>query len=180
MEQTSLRPLFELSARQGIIYGIIFTVMSGCLLFGLQMPTLTLLMMILAAGVIIYMPFSTAFVVSHDTAYCTLPAIWMSGIIQYVCGALICSLINAIFLTLISPDFLSNYLAQMIALLKEMDNKEVSESAFVISPMQFIGAMFWTTALYGSITSLLMGIILPRSSFFRRLLTRCQSQIFNS
>lgn len=183
MERVSLRPLFEQSARQGIYFGILFTLMSGCFLFGMRIPSLSIVLMLLAAICIFYLPHSLSVVAARQASYCIFPALWMSGIVQFVCGALICSLVTAIFLVFVSPDFLSGYLSDMAGRLSAMDRNSGSDySTLMVTPtaMQFVGSMFWATSFCGSVISLVTGMLLPHSPMFRRLIARQQSKILNS
>lgn len=172
MEQVPLKPLFERSMQQGVGYGILYTVMSACLLWSMKVPELSVLFLLLGAGGFMYMPVSLAWVTSYNRAYRRMAPIWMSGIVQTLCGALICSLLTALYLIFVADGFLSEYVHEMIRRLTEINSKADTSQLMVPTVMQFIGSMFWATSFSGSVISLLLGIILPRIAMFDRLTER--------
>lgn len=188
MERVSLKPLFAASGRQGIIYGILFTAMSACLLGTVYVPALSMVMIAIAAVAMAYLPVSMAKVASLDPSYCSMPAIWMSSIVQFTGGALICALLTSAFLIIFRPGFLGEYMNTAIDQLAHMQQpqddfnslKEQLNVAGIPSPAQFVGSMFWATSFIGSMTGLMLGIFMPRSASFRRLILRKQSKISNS
>lgn len=187
MERVSLKPLFNASARQGIAYGILFTMMSACLLGSMHIPSLSMMILLLAVAALAYLPASLARVAAQHPSYCTFPALWMSGIVQFAGGALICALLTALFLIYLSPDFLSQYIKQAMQQLAAMQqspetavlNEQLKNAVFP-TPMQFVSSMFWVTAFFGSMAGFILGILLPHASFFRRLIIRNQSKLTNS
>lgn len=182
MERISLKPLFYSSARQGIVFGILFSLMSACLLAAAFVPGMNLLFILLAMATLFYLPASLSAIVAPQSSYCTFPALWMSCIIQFTCGALICALLTAAFLVIISPGFLSHYVKTLLEQFNAMQPESTLDTSTIVtpSPMQFVGSLFWATSFFGSMTGLIMGMILPRSSFFKRLISRQQSKLINS
>lgn len=180
MEKAPLTPLFHASARQGIIFGILFTAMSFCLLGCLQVPALSLVLLLLTVAVGAYLPVGLAAVASVNPAYRSFPAMWMSGIVQFLCGDLICSLLTALFLIYVQPDFLGEYVREMVRQFVAAggNGAERDLSKLMIpSVTDFVSSMFWATGFFGSILSLLAGAILPRTSLFRRLVNARRAKI---
>ena len=182
MERVSLLPLFDTSARLGIGYGILFTLMSCCLLWCIKIQTLGMLLMILPALSLISIPRNMAVVASRHPSYVSLPALWISGIAMHICGAMICALATAVYLIFIAPDFLNTYVRDLLSVLKSNSNITITETGNIVTPtpMQFVGSMFWLTSFCGSVASFLIAAIMPRSPFFQRLVMHQQSKILNS
>lgn len=172
MKRASLIPLFHASARQGIILGLVFTAMSFCLLGFLWIPGLSLVLMLLAVAVCVYLPVGLAYVASVNLAYSAFPAMWMSGIVQFICGVLICSLVTTVFL-IVQPDFLGEYEHELVRRFMAVEKGSAHDLSKLVIPSvtDFVSSMFWVTAFFGSILSLLFGVILPRTSLFRRLVS---------
>lgn len=187
MEKASLGPLFHASARQGLVYGVVFTAMSACLLGCLSVPALSLLSVLLGAGAFLYLPASLARVARRHPAYCSFPALWMSGIVQFICGALICSLLTSVFLLYVSPGFLGAYFHEMVRQVNELQAAATlnSQLSTLNSPlplpsvMDFVSAMFWATSFSGSMLGLVLGAVLPRSPLFRRMANVRQPKLYN-
>lgn len=179
MEKVSLGPLFHASARQGLVFGFVFTAMSACLLGCLSAPALSLLSVLLGGGAFLYLPVSLAKVSRRHPAYCAFPALWMSGIVQFICGALICSLLTSVFLLYVRPGFLDAYFREVLRQLAEAGSLGSQPSALsfpVPTVMDFVSSMFWATSFCGSMLSLVLGVVLPRTPFFRRLVNARQSK----
>ncbi|GEM_PF-2025870 len=179
MEKVSLGPLFHASARQGLVFGFVFTAMSACLLGCLSAPALSLLSVLLGGGAFLYLPVSLAKVSRRHPAYCAFPALWMSGIVQFICGALICSLLTSVFLLYVRPGFLDAYFREVLRQFAEAGSLGSQPSALsfpVPTVMDFVSSMFWATSFCGSMLSLVLGVVLPRTPFFRRLVNARQSK----
>lgn len=176
MERASLGPLFYESGRQGTRFGILFTCMSACLLYSPRIGALSLLLVILGSLAMLYLPFALAKVARVNQAYSGFAALWMSGIVMYICGALICSLLTLIFLLFLEPGYLDGYVRNLIEQIMAQPNapKPDLKDLVIPTPMEFVSSMFWATGFFGSLLSLVLALILPHTGFFRRIVVKLQ------
>lgn len=101
----------------------------------------------------------------------TFGGIWLTGIWIFIFGALICGLLTAGWILLINPDFVEQYMRLAVA---DAGTEYSSTAAQIESmieagayptPMQYVFAMIWSTAFFGSILALIAaGILRARAS----------------
>lgn len=177
MERVKLHPLFYSSMEQAIPLGLLLTLMTGALLFCQQVPALSILLLVSPVFVVWLLVRGLAKVASQHTVYCTFAPLWMSGIVQFICASLISALITGVFLSL-SHGFLNDFFMNAFDTMQQGGKgsvqvmEGVSRTKFqslVPSVMQFVFAIFWTSTFFGSILSLICGLALPMSGWFRRL-----------
>lgn len=167
--------------RQGVWLGAMLCMLSACMLSMMHFPAGSLLFFpLFFIGVPTVLIKGLVSVASRNPLYFRFPVLWMSGIVQFIAACLICSLATGAFL-ISHPGFLKElFHSAMNALIEaggslppELSNKEDFP---VPSPMQYVGAMFWSTSFFGSIFSMILALILPHISYFRKAASKMATQ----
>lgn len=171
MEKVSLRPMFDEGARSGLFLGVVFTAMSACMLLCTRYAELSLLFIALGLTAVVYPVWSMARLVAVRLEYVNFAVLWLCGILQFVLGAMIATLLTAVCLKYAVPGYLDDYVGELIRLAGVRADRvdPVLESMPALDPLQFTGGMFWLTAFGGSVYSLLLATMLPQTGFFHRL-----------
>ncbi len=170
MGQVSLRPLFDRSARSGLVMGVLLSIMSAALLACTKIPIAGTLFMILLLMPPILLVHGIRSMIHLNAAYNTFPAIWVCGLVQMLCGALIASVTTAIFLVLIQPGYMTEYFNEIITIASQSGQVELGvdlQRLPVPGAMEFVSSMFWCTSFFGSILALLAAAILSYTPWLR-------------
>lgn len=172
MKQVSLHPLFYESMRQGLLMALPLTLLTIALLFCIKVPLLSACFFIFLLLIPVTLYYTLARVASVHPAYCNGGALWMSGIVQFICGGLILSLLTWLFFIL-NPGFISEYFKSAIALLmKSGQDMPDFTKLHVPAQREFVFALFWANTFMGCILSMILSIILPFLPPFTRLAAR--------
>lgn len=163
---------FRRGADNGFLLGIYISVLYICMLLSSKVPVLNIvtLTMMLAVPVIVY------FLLRRDRVapggMPTLGALWVDGLITFLCGGLIGSLVMFVYLRWIEPDFIISNLEQTVEMLKDAPDasgRELADemqtaidSGFSVSPIMFAMSMLWLAATSGSILSLIVSAIVVK------------------
>lgn len=165
MEQTSLKPLFDESARQGALMGIVLSAVSVCMLLSMRMEVLALVCVTLCLAVPVVLLFTLRRVAAVNIAYCRFAALWMSGIVQFLCGGLICCFATLVTLVFLGEGFLREYI--IMAFEQATGRRGLSlDGVAVPSNFDYANSLFWLTASSGSLLSLVYASVLPRLPLF--------------
>lgn len=169
MKQASLHPLFYESMRQGILMALPLTLLTIAMLFCIKVPLLSACFFLFLLLVPITLYYSLAKVASVNIAYCNMGALWMSGIIQFICGGLILALLVWIYFIL-NPGFIADYFRSAIEMLMRSGNDMPDLTKLHVPPQrEFVFALFWANTFLGCILSMIFSIILPFLPPFTRL-----------
>lgn len=134
-----------------------------------KLAFLGILSLLMAASVpfIIYKFLRRTYVEEYGTS--TLSALWMQGIMIFVCGSLIHAIVAVVYLKWIEPDFIITQLRTAIRLYKESGTETGMEISDVLSRMIRVGAVpsttsivietIWLAIFSGSMLSLLMSLL---------------------
>lgn len=167
MEQTSLRPLFDESARQGALLGVALSTISVCMLLSMRFDLLAVVFPLLCLGIPVLLVFTLRSVAAVNTAYLRFSALWMSGIIQFICGGLICCVVTIITLLCLGGGYLGEYIVKVFEQATGQTGLTL-DGVMVPSDYDYAVSLFWLIASSGSLLSLVYALILPRVKGFSR------------
>lgn len=165
MDSDKKKSVYRYGGEYGRYMGIYFIVMSACLLASPRVAGLFLVMAALLP-VFPYLLYRFLKKIYRDAPYLrSFSALWTGGIMITICGCLICSLVTALWLIYVQPNFFSDYLRMAIEAVQASgqaaeykDNIELMQTALdkgvVPTAFQFILSMIWSTVLLGSIISM--------------------------
>lgn len=171
MEQVSLRPLFDESARQGALMGVVLSAVSVCMLLSVRAGTLAVVCMVLCMAVPVVLLITLRSVASVNTAYCRFAPLWMSGILQFLCGGLICCVATLVTLKIMGAGFLGEYIVTVFEQATGKTGLSLDGVA-VPSDFDYANSLFWFAASTGSVLSLVYALVLPRLNLFTRSVVR--------
>lgn len=151
--------------------GICLTVMSACVLLSLRFPVLPLFLPVLVVCFVVMLWRIIRRMASEERTYYKFSALWLCGIYTVIFGTLICSLFSGIYLTLIDPGFVHNYVASAVETIEQSPQaSEYASTTEVLhraldarmfpGGMQFVATMGWLTCFGGSILSMLISAVI--------------------
>ena len=170
--QHSLFTLFRFGAENGVYVGIVLSLCALCLFCSMEYPVLSLLIFPLLLVLIILLTWLLARMARENPAFRLTSPLWMCGIVTFICGSLITALFSAVYMIYVSPGFIERYFMFTLEILSQSTDTAVkgeydrllSMGSALPSSMEFVSTMFWTTSFFGSILSLVLALILPRTS----------------
>lgn len=171
MEQVSLRPLFDESTRQGALLGLVLSGVSVCMLLWVRVQALAVVCVVLCLAVPVVLLFTLQRVAAVNMAYCRFAPLWMSGIVQFLCGGLICCVATLITLKLMGVGYLSEYIVTVFEQATGQTGLKL-DGVVVPSDFDYANSLFWLTASSGSVLSAVYGLVLPRLNLFTRSVVR--------
>ena len=181
MAKVRLQPLFHESMRRGIPVGVALTALIGCTLGFVFYNELSVAIMALLVAIPFLIAYNMMMVCRREPACLGFAQLWMSGIVQFICGGLITALVIMVYL-MMHPGFLGDYFHRTLQMLAEMAAREGRpmpvEPAGLPAPSvtSFVGSIFWSLSFFGSVLSMLLGLTLPLLPAFRRLCMRSNQQ----
>ncbi len=163
---------YRRGADNGFLLGIYISVLYVCMLQSSRVPLLN----IAAMAMIVAVPVVTYFLLRRDRVapggMPTLGALWVDGLITFLCGGLIGSLVMFVYLRWIEPDFIISNLEQTIELLNDAPDasgrelaremRTALDSGFSVSPIFFAMSMLWMAGASGSVLSLIVSAIVVK------------------
>ena len=156
-------------ADNGFLLGIYISVLYIGMLLSSKAPVLNfvVLAMMLAVPVIVYILLRRDRTAPGGMP--TLGALWIDGLITFLCGGLIGSLVMFVYLRWIEPDFIVSNLEQTIGILRDAPDpsgRELADemqaaidSGLSVSPILFAMTMLWFVGVSGSLLSLIVSAI---------------------
>lgn len=158
----------------GIYFGMYLTALFFSSAFSTNIPFLSLMSLLLMAGV----PFLIYFMLrsSYRRDYCKtlFSSLWMEGIAIFFFGGLIASFISVIYMRWINPDFINTQVDTLIELYRSIDWDRGHEMADIFqrakeqhllpSPIQITVDMLWLIVFSGSILSMLMALLVQAAN----------------
>lgn len=166
-------------ADNGLRLGLYLTVLYGCMVGSARWPGLSLLFLALAVGV----PFFAYMLLRGDYRHAdglhNMAAVWLNGLVMFVGGALLSSMILYVYLRWIDPGYLPGQWDLLVEGLREAPDAEVrafseqcrraAENGFSISPIIFAMSLVWMCAFGGTVTSLVLALIITMRRPSRRV-----------
>lgn len=178
MNEAKGESIYRVAAFQGLMLGVWLSGISACVLAGIRVPLLSFAVLPMLLGLPVIQTRFFASVVGINIGYARFSVLWMVGIIQFLGASLLCALLTAAYMIIVEPGFLNNYFSEALQIMRQsgMGNtpnadmlKEAIEMRMIPTPTQYVSMMFWLTSLFGSIMSMVMAGVLPRTSFFMNM-----------
>lgn len=174
------KSVYKFAAEAGVPVGLYLTVISSCFLLSLRVPQLQNMVLPL----ITIFPFIIAFLMKKMAkacpAYSRFSPLWLFGIYSVIFGTLICMLFSLIYVVFVEPAFIVSFAGRMITELETSPTPEkyavtvdmirhAIDSHQLPSGVQFVTTMGWLTCFSGSILSLILALIISRTSSKKRI-----------
>lgn len=151
--------------------GVVLSAVSVCMLLCVRVEALAVVCMVMGMAVPVVLLFTLRRVASVNMAYCRFAPLWMSGILQFLCGGLICCVATLVTLRVMGAGFLSEYIASVFE--QATGQAKVSlEEIVVPSDFDYANSLFWLAASSGSVLSLVYALVLPRLTLFTKSVVR--------
>ncbi len=171
MNEINAHSPYRYGADQGLYFGLYLICLYGCGVMNITSPNLftSLAAMVLFFGVpfIIYYWLRRTYVESKGALQ--LSALWMQGIVIFICGTLISAVALVIYLKFINPTFIVDQMRILIDMYSTMDWERGQEAAemlqniidmkMVPTAMSVVMETVWLGVFSGSLLSLLMGLL---------------------
>lgn len=163
------RSIYSYGANDGLKMGIYLSVMFLLQCIGVNnymLMTFGTLMM-LCIPVVAYIILRKGY--RESAGRSTFSAIWLHGILIFLCGSLILALVIYVYLRYVNPTFMSAMLNSLIDVYGDMDSPQASQLTEMLmtikkqnllpSPIQYAFTMIWTCGFFGSILSMVLALI---------------------
>lgn len=167
--QPQLPSPYRRGANDGFPFGLYLVVLFFASIFSSQVALLTLLTLLLFIGVpfVIYYFLRRAYIADYGCT--TMSALWMHGIMIFLCGGLIAGAVEIIWLRWIQPDFILDQVNAMIAFYREAGIERSDEMADILQKMvdnhlvpsaiMIVVELLWLGVFTGSLLSALIAIL---------------------
>ncbi|MCC8117591.1 MAG: DUF4199 domain-containing protein [Bacteroidales bacterium] len=164
------RSIYHLGASDGLVVGVYMSIMYVLQVTGFNNGMLMLLSqaMLLGLPVVAFVLLRRAYVASRCTS--RLSAIWMHGIVIFLCGSLLMGLVAYVYMRVINPDFIVNLFDQVAQIYLGMEQPEMKHIGVTLerlisekllpSPISFAFTLIWLGGFLGAIISLIIACIL--------------------
>lgn len=160
--QSSRKSIFTYAAESGVGAGVGMSLMAVCLFLSMKAPWLSTAILLLGAGVIVFISIGMRRICRRDAGCRTVSALWLYGIYTTIFGTLIAALFSTVWLIFIDPAFLYTYFqwayGQLSATGSSPAEQEIFRKAIEAklypSTSTFVSTMMWLTASFGSLLSL--------------------------
>ncbi len=163
------RSIYSCGANDGLKMGVYLSVMFLLQSIGMTNPML----MIFGALMLICIPVVTYAILRkgyrESGGFSTFSAIWLHGILTFLCGSLILALVIYVYLKYLNPTFLIDLLDSLIEAYSSMNNPQANQLTEMLttikqqhllpSPIQYAFTMIWTCGFFGSILSMVLALI---------------------
>lgn len=158
--------IYRLGAGSGVWMGLAFCLLAVCFFASVKVPDLSVLLFVLVLLIIPLEIFLMRRFALRSPSFRSVSALWMFGIVTFICGSLIAALFSAVYMIYIEPGFIHHYFDHTLDLLKQTGNTDQYETLQTFrnvlpGPMDFVETMFWTSTFFGSVLSLLLALLLP-------------------
>lgn len=169
-ERSSIKSPYRLGAEQGRYFGLYLSVWFLTMVLSLKVPILGLLNLVLSLGVpvMIYVWLYRRHIIRSGKA--SFSELWMQGIMVFLCGAVILSLLCVVYLRWIDPQWMTRFVEGAIVSYSKFyemtgssSAKEVAEvltrmleTRSVPSASTMAVALFWMTTATGCLTSMIV------------------------
>lgn len=155
---------YKQGADDGTMFGLYLIALFFASAFALEVPGLGILatVMIFAVPVIIFFALRRTWV--RDRGMSLFSALWMQGIMIFICGGLLSGLVSFIYLRWINPAWLGVQVNKMIELYSSVDGgktladtlRTMVNQGLLPSSIQMVIQMLWIEIFSGSVLSLII------------------------
>ena len=172
------KSIFQRAAEWGIPFGLYLAAAAMTYIFSDYFPPLSLLFMVMCAftPVVVYFFQRRKFI--EDDGFTEYAGLWMLGIMLFLLGSVIASLIIYLVLQYVRPTFMYDQAQVIIDAYKDVPDMKDSDLLLVIkrmvdkklmpSPIEVVMNMYWLTTFLGSLTSAFTALIAHRTINRRR------------
>ncbi len=169
---------YKRGADDGAWFGICLSLIFITTVLSQSFPLLGMvsLGLMVCVPALVYMALRRSY--TSDRYNTTLSALWMQGIMMFLCGSLISGLVSIIYLKWINPGYIHQLILTAIDAYRQTKDAQLAEIADGLQMMIDSGAVptapslvfasIWTSVLTGSILSLIMGLIVRTRHAGRR------------
>ncbi|MCH5225285.1 MAG: DUF4199 domain-containing protein [Muribaculaceae bacterium] len=169
------KSIYKYASEAGLPIGLYLTLMSMCLLTSVKFPIAPMFMLPLMLGFPVVLWFQVKRISRLEPSYNKFSSLWLGGIYSVIFGTLICMFLSALYIVFIEPDFVGLYVGNALTAIEssplagEYENsvemmRRAMDAHLLPTGLQFLTTMAWFTCFCGSILSLLMALIMSRSS----------------
>lgn len=169
------KSVYKYAAESGLPVGIYLTAMSACFLLSLKLPILPLAIVPLAIGFPFLLGRGMKRLAIVEPGFAKFSSLWLYGIYTVIFGVLICSLVSALWLVMVDPGFIHEYIVRTLAEMEKLPDaaryadstdimREALEQGLLPSGTQFVASMAWFTSFAGSVLSLFLAWIISSMS----------------
>ncbi len=163
------RSIYSYGANDGLKMGLYLSVMFVLQSIGMSHPTLMIFgtLMMICIPVVAYIILRKGY--RESGGFSTFSAIWLHGILTFLCGSLILALVIYVYLRFLDPTFMSDLLNTLIESYGSMDNPQAAQLTEMLttikqqhllpSPIQYAFTMIWTCGFFGSLLSMILALI---------------------
>lgn len=172
MEQGK-KSIFQRAAEWGIPFGLYLACTGTAAIYGDRFPLLSILFFTLVLGtpVLCYLFQRRKFI--EDDGFTDFSSLWMLGILLFILGTVVSSLIIFLVLQYLRPEFIYEQTQAVIKAYSQMPEMKDSELLMVLkrmvdekllpTPIEAVFNAFWFITFGGSITSAITALIAGRS-----------------
>lgn len=167
---TQERTLYNDGASQGLVIGALLSAMFLLQASGTHWWPGILIgdVIMLAIPFVAYRMMRKGYMANHRAD--TFSAVWLHGIIIFLCGSLIMATVCYIYTRFVDTGFIAEQTREIAAAWGRIDNdnartlaselERLGQSHMLPTPIQFAISMLWTSSFFGSILSMILGIII--------------------
>lgn len=167
--RSSLPSPYRRGAEDGLTFAIYLTVMFFASIYSTRVALLSLLVILMMLGVpfVIYRYLRKAYVADSGTT--VMSALWMHGIMVFLCGSLLAGAVEVVWLRWIDPTYIIDQLHAVIALYEDSGWERGEEIATVLqrmidnslvpSAISIVMEMIWISVFTGSLLSALLALL---------------------
>ena len=169
------KSIYKYASEAGLPAGLYLTLMSACLLMSVKIPALPLLILPLGIGFPFVLFNLMKRIAKSETSYSKFSSLWLGGIYTVIFGTLICMFLSALYITFVEPGFVHIYVDNALKAIESSPMADQYESSIILmreamearilpSGLEFLTTMAWFTCFIGSILSLMIAMIISKSS----------------
>lgn len=160
---------YRRGAEDGLTFAIYLVVMFFASIYTTKVALLSLLVILMMLGVpfVIYRYLRRAFVADRGTSL--MSALWMHGIMIFLCGSLLAGAVEVVWLRWIDPTYIVDQLHSVIDLYENSGwdrGEEMAEvlqrmidNSLVPSAISIVMEMIWLSVFTGSLLSALISLL---------------------
>lgn len=168
-ENATYRSPYRRGAHDGLTFAIYLTVMFFASIYATGVAMLSLLVILMMIGVpfVIYYYLRRAYV--EDYGMTQMSALWMHGIMIFLCASLLSGAVEVIWLRWVQPTFIVDQLHSVIELYEgsgwdrgeEMAEvlRRMIDNQLVPSAISIVMEMIWLSVFTGSLLSALLALL---------------------
>ena len=166
---TELKSPYKLGAEQGLKTGLLISAAFFCSVYQEAMPLLSFLLfaLLIIIPLTVYAGMRLTYVDSEGRA--TFAALWMQGIMTFICGSLLGSLVALLYLNYLDPTYIHDTVDQLRAAYTKLHSPEARQMADVLGYMidnhlvptngTIVMGMFWLMVASGSVSSIFLSLL---------------------